>query len=238
MTNLNLKLLAKLIVILLVALGLKTHYSYASENELRWILAPTTLIVELVTGVSFTFEPHAGYMSSGNRFLIAASCSGVNFLIIGFLLLTLGPLWRERTVEWRSIPFAMAVAFGVTLVANTTRIVVAMAFQNAEFAIAGLTPDQTHRIEGIIVYFVFLLLLLFSTERKPEGSRASSFTYLLGIYYAVTIGIPLVRGSFLEYASFWQHSLFVLILPLVIVLPFAVFHIIQMDARKLRRRQT
>ena len=69
--------LAKLLAILLGALALKHFYSTASVNELRWILAPTTLLVELVSGRAFNFEMHAGYMSSDRSFLIASSCAGV-----------------------------------------------------------------------------------------------------------------------------------------------------------------
>ena len=47
--------LAKLLAILLGALALKHFYSTASVNELRWILAPTTLLVELVSGRTFNF---------------------------------------------------------------------------------------------------------------------------------------------------------------------------------------
>src|SRR5688500_16207168 len=99
---------AQLFVVLLCALGLKYFYSTASPDELRWILAPTTRLVELLSGRSFEFESHAGYMSSDNRFLIAASCAGVNFLLTSFLMLSLRKLWRDRSqsTSWRLIPMA------------------------------------------------------------------------------------------------------------------------------------
>src|SRR5690349_1521548 len=80
---------AQLSVVGLCALALKLHYSFASPDQLRWILSPTTWLVELISGRSFSFESHAGYMSSDQRFLIAASCAGVNFMIAAFLMLTL-----------------------------------------------------------------------------------------------------------------------------------------------------
>src|SRR5687767_10590457 len=79
-------------VILTAAASLKLFYSSASVNDLRWILAPTAALSGWVTGTEFTFEPYAGYMSADRTFLIAASCSGVNFLIIAFLVLTLSRL--------------------------------------------------------------------------------------------------------------------------------------------------
>ena len=87
--------IAQWVVVLLCALTLKLYYSAASANQLRWILAPTTLFVELVSGVSFEFESHAGYISEDRSFLIAPSCAGVNFLITAFLMLSARKLLRD-----------------------------------------------------------------------------------------------------------------------------------------------
>ncbi|HSD45603.1 MAG TPA: exosortase K, partial [Pyrinomonadaceae bacterium] len=78
---------AQLVLVGLCALALKFYYSTATADELRWILAPTTLFVELLSGERFEFESLAGYMSSDHRFVIAVPCAGVNFLITAFLML-------------------------------------------------------------------------------------------------------------------------------------------------------
>src|SRR5215470_13854054 len=85
------------LLVLAGAFALKLHYSTASADQLRWILAPTTALVELVSGASFEFESHAGYISRERGFLIANSCSGVNFLITAFLMLSMRKLLRDRT---------------------------------------------------------------------------------------------------------------------------------------------
>ena len=64
--------------------GAQVHYSTATPDQLRWILAPTTLLVELFSQKSFEFESYTGYMSSDHTFVIAAPCAGVNFLITAF----------------------------------------------------------------------------------------------------------------------------------------------------------
>src|SRR5262245_21103434 len=81
------KWIAQCAVVLVSVFALKLYYSSANANELRWILAPTTALVELVTGRSFSFEPYAGYMIEDHSFLIASSCAGVNFMITAFLML-------------------------------------------------------------------------------------------------------------------------------------------------------
>src|SRR5438105_4155587 len=118
------QILAQSAVILAIALGLKLFYANASVNDLRWILAPTACLVEIVTGESFRFESYAGYMSGDHSFLIAAPCAGVNFLITAFLMLALIRLWKGRTgaVKWRIIPIAFAAGYLTTILANTVRI--------------------------------------------------------------------------------------------------------------------
>lgn len=209
---------AQLTLVLLCALALKYFYSTASVNELRWILAPTTVLVELLSGRSFEFESYMGYMSSDHTFVIAAPCAGVNFLLTAFVMLGLRRLWRDRfkAVGWSFLPAAALIAYVATLIANTVRIVVAL--QGLE--LSWLTRNQVHRLEGIVVYFGFLLLLFVVMERfESAKSSLSRLALPLVIYYATTLGIPLVNGAYRQYASFWEHFIFVLTLPLVLVLP-------------------
>jgi len=204
---------AQLAIVALCALALKQYYSTATANELRWILAPTTFIVELLSGRSFTFESYTGYMSSDHTFVIAVPCAGVNFLITAFVMLALRRLWQGRfeSVSWRALPISMATAYVTTVIANAVRICVALEIQRRSFEVSGLTGNQLHRLEGIVVYFGFLMLLFFVMERRL-------LMFPVVIYYAVTLGVPVVNGSF-QRPGFWEHFGFVTVVPLVIVLP-------------------
>ena len=230
MNRSTLNRVAQLVVILGGALGLKFYYSTASVNQLRWILTPTTLLVEFVTGRTFAFESHAGYMSSDHTFLIAASCAGVNFLITAFLMLSLRQIWgSRRSRTWIALPVSAVVAYLSTIIANTARIAIALQLQATPLRIGSLNNDQMHRLEGVTVYFGFLLLLFvlsersrFASERKtvrPVKSlaflRACLFPLL--IYYTTTLGLPVANGAYRQ-AAFWQHSLFVVLTPIAVVL--------------------
>jgi exosortase K len=267
---------AQLAVVLLCAAAVKLFYSTASVNQLRWILAPTTFLVELAGGSRFEFESHAGYVASDHSFVIAASCAGVNFLITAFLMLSLGKLWRDRSqtrsqdrthdapqnLAWRFIPVAAVVAYLATLVANTVRISTALRLHRMPLETSWLSGNQLHRVEGIFIYFGFLLLLFLVSEKmegragsgpesrsgqpawgggcdrvlslsseNPSGpARRSSLLrqsfFPLLIYYATTLGIPLANGAYrtgTTAADFWEHSLFVLLTPLLLILPLAAF---------------
>jgi len=207
---------AQLMAVLLCALGMKLFYSTASPDHLRWILAPTTRLVEFAGGWRFTFESHAGYMSSDHSFLIAASCAGVNFLITAFLMLSLKKLWfyRFENISWRFVPVAALMAYAATIITNTVRICVALRLQELRGEITWLSPNQLHRAEGIIVYFGFLWLLYVMTDRAASKLR---IVFPLSVYYATTLGLPILNGAYRQGMEFWEHSLFVLVLPVMLV---------------------
>lgn len=268
-TRIKANLLVQLIVILLCGVGLKFFYSTVSVNQLRWILAPTTTLVELISGQQFQFESYAGYINSDHSFLIAASCAGVNFLITAFLMLALGHLWRNRSQSpsWMFIPGAALIAYLVTLLANTVRITTALQLRSMRVESGLLSPGQLHRFEGIFIYFGFLLLLyvisdflsnaappasdgaglerkrlacntrapilrmqpgtvaLQSSNARAHQRRRLTFQrclFPLFIYYGTTLGLPFLNGAFRQ-ADFWEHSAFVLLIPLVFVIPFTGF---------------
>ncbi|HJZ81383.1 MAG TPA: exosortase K [Pyrinomonadaceae bacterium] len=234
--RLKVERVAQLAVVLTSAIALKYFYSTASVNQLRWILAPTTFLVELITGERFQFEPFAGYINGNHTFVIAASCAGVNFLLTAFLMLAVRKFWRERSqkIKWRFLPATALVAYVVTVVTNTIRITTAMQLRERHFAASWLSAGQLHRLEGIFVYFGFLLLLYVLSERMseraldsmsaPRGSNLRWLGFPLFVYYTMTLGIPFVNGSF-RHAGFWEHSAFVLLVPLLVLVPLAAFRI-------------
>ena len=238
---------AQLLGVLLAAVTLKQYYSTASVNELRWVLAPTASLVQMITGERFTFEPYAGYMSADHSFLIAQSCSGVNFLISAFLLLALGKLWRcrhERT-GWGFFIFAAAAAYLSTIVANTARIATALHLREMDTDWIWLNPDQLHRFEGIVVYFGCLMLLYAASQELRDRSQERDLTLggllrrtilPLAVYYAITLGVPVVTGIYRgsTFDGFWEHSLFVLLTPIAILLPVVAFRAVR-EHRLFRR---
>ncbi len=230
--------LGQLSVVLLFAGGLKVFYSMASVNDLRWVLAPTCIFVEIVTGETFEFESYAGYMNADYSYLIASSCSGMNFLITAFLMLAIVRLWK-REASWAMIPATFLIAYLTTIVANTVRIAVAIRLHRMSPDMIWVNPEQLHRFEGIFIYFGFLLLLFVLSESLNENasSRFKDQFYLLRrsflpllIYWAVTLGIPIANGAYMQGKNFWEHSVFVLLTPLILILPLAAYRLMRRHA--------
>jgi exosortase K len=224
MTNVRNRKLVPALIALGLAAGLKAFYSTASVNDLRWILAPTTLLVEIVTGESFRFEAYTGYMNSDHSFLIADSCSGVNFLIAAFLMLALMSLWNGegRRQGWAALPFSIFVAYIATIAANTVRIALAMKLHRMDGPSIWVNPEQLHRFQGIFIYFGFLMLLFVLFDRvRREDSRKSLLRYLipLAVYWLITLGVPLLNGAYGRGVDLHEHFLFVVVTPVLILVP-------------------
>ena len=238
---------AQVVAVWLCAVAIKWYYATASVNQLRWILAPTTWLVEFITGRNFEFESYAGYMSSDRTFLIAASCAGVNFLITSFLMLSLRRVWKDRAtkIAWRFFAVVAIAAYLATIIANTVRISSALLLRRMPVEI-GLSPNQLHRFEGIFIYFGFLLLLFLLSEKvsdrssgaagmelKAGGSLRQAFFPLL-IYYGTTLAIPLANGAYRQGFDFLEHAAFVLATPLLLLLPVMMVQFYQQRVTLLR----
>jgi hypothetical protein len=142
-----------------------------------------------------------------------------------------GQLLRERKLTWTHIGLSLPIAYLTTLVANTVRIAVALQMQEYDVRVGSFSEEEVHRLEGIVVYFGFLLVLFFVSEKIASRARPHPSTLFhrslipLAIYYAATLGVPLAGGAYRE-SAFWQHSLFVVIIPLIIALPMACMALI------------
>jgi exosortase K len=209
--------IATVLIALIATYAFKHYYSTAGADELQWILLPTTVLVELWSGKVFAFESHSGYMEAGNHFLIGASCSGANFLLAAFLLLTL--VWIEKPVWWNLFA-AVLTAYLCTILANAVRISLSMALFESGFHYGWLNGARVHRIEGILIYFGFLLVLfeVASSGLMRTGRPRCKLWIPLLIYYAVALGIPFVNGAFHQGLRFCEHALFTISLPMLIVL--------------------
>jgi exosortase K len=235
------KTVVQLAVVLAIAFALKLYYSTAGAGDLKWVLAPTAFLVEIVTGERFAFESGAGYMNADHSFLIAAPCSGVNFLITAFLMLALSRLWKSRQggIGWMTFPMAIGTAYVTTIVANTVRIAVAIRTIRMQPEMVWVNPEDLHRLEGIFIYFGFLLLLFVLSEYVGRDERARPSNDLIRlawlpllVYWAVTLGVPVLNGAYREGAGFWAHFAFVTLTPLILILPLFIFRILKRRPRR------
>ena len=153
--------LAWLALMLAVVWAMKRYYADARADDLWWILRPTARLAGATAGAMFVAEPGEGYLSRSHLFLIEKSCAGLNFMIAAFAMLAF--TFRRRVTSLASgaivLAGSLATAYSAAVIVNATRIMVAMWLMAHPLAVSRLTPAQGHRLEGIVVYFVGLVLL-------------------------------------------------------------------------------
>jgi exosortase K len=162
--------LGVLAVVALVVWGLKRHYADARADELWWILQPTARLVGVVSGATFTVAPGEGYIAHERLFLIEKSCAGVNFMIAAFGMVVFALLRRVRSgpAAFAVLGAGLVASYGAAVLVNTVRITVAMWLAAHPVPVSTFTPAEVHRIEGITVYFVGLVLLYELVRRLEQ----------------------------------------------------------------------
>lgn len=138
-----------------------------------WLLKPTTIWVEQITGLNFDFIQNEGYVCSQILpiTIIDKSCSGLNFWLMA-LLLGAFALRKKVTDFWRFFYFfiiAFGLAWIVTIIANTGRIVISIKF------LPLLSPyieySQGHLLLGIFIYVTMLILYYLVLRKWDMGIR-------------------------------------------------------------------
>jgi exosortase K len=167
-----------LLVVLVSALALKRHFGTASAEELDWLLAPTTFLVELVTGQHFAREAGVGFVSEELPIVIAPACAGLNFFVIGILTLSFGFVSKLPCSSAKALWLAASplIAYAATLLANTVRIASAVALHEAGLRVPVLTAAEAHRALGIVIYLPAAWMLFAVAERGLRSLRTATPT--------------------------------------------------------------
>jgi len=247
------------VVVLVIAFGLKYHYSKAGSDELTWILAPTAGLVEQFSGIRFENETPIGFVNHEYRVIIAPSCAGVNFLIIAFCMAGFYGIHRlgrwQHKMEW--LAAGAFSAYLLTLVVNTLRIILAIFMYHADIYRGWITPQRMHRLEGIVIYFFFLCLfymiikmVMHTIARAASGKQKenSAENYPGSVYFQwicaglipmfwyvlITLGVPLINGAYRSNAvRFAEHGIVVICGCLIVV---AALFLIQFGWQRFKNR--
>lgn len=138
---------------------LKVAYTQMSVNDLLVILAPTAKTVAFLTNSKEVFLGGLGYFYPGLNILIERSCSGFNFLILSFIIghFTVVNHFESNKLKWLLILPVFFLAWALTLVANTSRIIVSI-FLSTMTKPPTEVAKWIHEAEGTFVYLSFLIL--------------------------------------------------------------------------------
>lgn len=220
---------------LIVAYGLKRHYSVSGSDDLLWILYPTAFLVDFLSGLDFIFVPDSGFVNYAHDITIAPACSGMNFMIICFCVVFFSFLHLRKSagsaIAWLGI--SMAGAYFFTILVNTLRIVISIILITKEVHYGFFDQARMHLIAGVMINCFFLFLFhqfmgrvagAFDCLHKNEVASSILLKTLVAAsplcwYFFITLAIPLITGNFRDNTDrFYEHCF-------IVVSTFAVFFV-------------
>jgi exosortase K len=227
------------VIALLIAFGLKYHYSQASSDDLTWILGPTARIVEQISKIHFEKEEGTGYINREHRIIIVPSCAGVNFFIIAFCMTVCSFIhyFKGVRVKFLWLWTSFVGTYLLTLATNALRIIIAIHVYHTEIYSDWLTQERLHRIEGIVVYFSFLCIFYVIIRKiihyyvcGPSKGKRKIFLYAgfipLFWYILINLVVPLLNVAYRGNTyRFIEHGSIVFAVCVAIVMIFLLIQI-------------
>lgn len=152
---------------------LKFCFTRADNYDLTFLLKPTDKFVGLLTGSHSVYLSDNGYYHEQLNIIIDKSCSGFNFWILSFLLLTYLTIknLNKPTHKAMCIPVVLICAYILTIFVNTSRIFVSIVVQNQTKNIFHNQQHIIHEAIGIITNLSFLILAYILVEKTLKNKR-------------------------------------------------------------------
>ena len=107
---------------------LKYGYTLSDTADLRFLLQPTDALVGIITNSTSHFIAESGYIHERLNIVIDKSCSGFNFWILCFIMLSfsVGKYLRGAVQQVIVLPALLLVAYLFTIFVNASRILLAV----------------------------------------------------------------------------------------------------------------
>lgn len=155
------------LILMVLFILLKLGYKVADNDQLGFLLKPTDKFVGVITSSQSVYLPESGYYHEQLNIVIDKSCSGFNFWLLTFALLTFLSLkyLPKHSHKAISIPASLVFAYVITIFTNTSRIVASILIQSQSYPIMESNGPVVHEAIGIVTNLTFLILIYYITER-------------------------------------------------------------------------
>jgi exosortase K len=155
----------------LTAIGLfillKFGYTLSDFNDLTFLLKPTNKLVGFLTGSHSVYIQSSGYFYEQLNIVIDKSCSGFNFWLLCFLMLTFLTLkyFNKNIQKAFALLFSIVGAYILTIFINSSRILASIIINNHHITIFDDKREIIHETVGIVINLFFLILIYLIVER-------------------------------------------------------------------------
>lgn len=148
-------------IAIVIFILLKFYYTIADNEDLILLLAPTSKIISLVTNTSSEFLLDSGYFFEKLNIVIDKSCSGFNFLILCFIMLTFSGIkfFKSRNKKILLMLILLFTSYFLTIFVNTSRIMFSVFSRNYGANFIDNQIDWLHQAEGTFIYLSFLIII-------------------------------------------------------------------------------
>lgn len=166
-----------LIPLLVIALCLAGKWWHTNSNntDLLFLLSPLSFITSLFTGSTGFFDPEVGYYHKSLSIAIDKSCAGFNFLIIAFGSIC-SMLYRVKKGVWKNLTgilSALFIAYGITLAANCSRILISVKSLHFSDILPWLASNWFHEATGSFIFISVLIgMCLIIHRQQTQNSYA------------------------------------------------------------------
>ncbi len=187
---------------------LKAFFSQAGAEDLTWILKPVATLVSFSTGIGFRSDSTLGFVNQDHSLIIAPACAGVNFMVIGLLMISCLCISRLKMAREKiyCLLISPVIVYGTAILVNSLRIIISIHLYEADIYAGIFTEELVHRLTGIIVYLSGLWLLYCIAEYvlRYLQSRTSSqgfsiqdkwYLKVTAWYLLIVIVIPLLHST-------------------------------------------
>lgn len=156
-----------------IFIALKYRFSIAGTDDLYFLLNPINSIVGFLTGLRSSYLPGLGFFYPQLDMVIDKSCSGFNFWLLCFLMLTVLSLKYFYAPKHKvlAILASFAGAYFLTIMVNSSRIFASIIIQGKHFS---MFPYQNvmHETIGIVTNLSFLILIYLTVEQLLKNMRS------------------------------------------------------------------
>lgn len=180
-------------IIALIFIGAKLIYPYLTIDNLYFLLTPISYLVAFFTDTEMSFSVESGYYFPLLNIVIDKSCSGFNFWLIAFVVFSFmminsknsnlsfgrrvvpevsGHSGTSESHKIIGIVKAIMMAYILTIIANTSRIVSIIKMNNI-FPTWNEQYEWLHAAQGTFVYLFFLIGFYLFLNQKLNAETQS-----------------------------------------------------------------
>ena len=150
-------------MIAIIAIAIKLFYANCQTEDLKLFLKPVSMVVSFFTGARYQYSAEMGYFFPALQISIERSCSGVNFFVMAFCMVSISvlPFYKTAVRKFIALTGFAFGAFLFTILANSSRIIIAINSLRWSEIFYTLGTDKMHLYQGSFIYIFFLILFYF-----------------------------------------------------------------------------